>query len=282
MLALLIAGLSAATPGFVPAEDARALLSERVVVLDTRGWWDFHRGHLPGAQRVDWKKYRDGWGRTGRLGDEATIAAQLGALGVDEGRPVLVVGAAAGGFGEEGRVAWMLAYLGHPKVRLLDGGYAAFQAMGFAIERGAARPIAAGRFRARPVGAARATLADVERARSEGTAVLLDVRSDEEWAGATPYWEARPGHLPGARHLPWTSLLDERGRRLPDNVLRARLRAVGIDGTKPIVTYCTGGVRSAFAWAVLASLALAVANYDGSMYEWSRQKELPLVVGGPP
>src|SRR5258706_14245766 len=115
MLAGLLAlGLAAATP-FVPASDAARLVDSGATVLDARKQSAFRQGHLPRAQPIDWQDFRDGWGRTGRLDDDpARIAKKLGALGVDERRPILVHGAAAGGFGEEGRGAWMLASLGHP------------------------------------------------------------------------------------------------------------------------------------------------------------------------
>ena len=267
---------------FLSPGDAARLVDDGATVLDGRGRFAFRRGHLPGAQRTDWEDFRDGWGRTGRLGaDLAPLADRLAGLGVDEGRPVLVYGDGGAGFGEEGRLAWMLAYLGHPRVHLLDGGYQAWTAAaGRVVQGGAGRP-RPGRFAPRPQAALRRDLAAVMLHRSKGDALLLDVRSAEEWAGRTPFWEARGGHLPEARHLDWRQLLGPDGRLLPEAELRRRLGRRGVDGTRPVVTYCTAGVRSAFVWAVLLQLGFAAANYDGSMWEWSARRELPLVQGGP-
>jgi thiosulfate/3-mercaptopyruvate sulfurtransferase len=268
-IALLAVGL------FIPASDARALVTAGAAVLDTRPAGIFKAGHLPGAVPIDWQDFRDGHGRTGRLSDDdRRLSARLGALGVDDARPVVVYGAGRSGFGEEGRIAWMLAYLGHRDVHILDGGLAEWSG---AIETGKPRPPRAGRFTPRRVAGLRADLAAVERARTDGATVILDVRTRAEWEGATPYSESRGGHIPGARHLDWTTLLDGAGRLLLAPALRERFGRAGIGAHTRVIVYCTGGVRSAFAWAALRQLGQPdVLNFDASFWEWSRRSELPV------
>jgi thiosulfate/3-mercaptopyruvate sulfurtransferase len=93
--------------------------------------------------------------------------------------------------------------------------------------------------------------------------------------------EARGGHIPGAVHLDWLRLVDESGRlRSPPDLLHA-LASVGVfepsREPREIIVYCTGGVRSAFAWAVLRALGYpAVRNYDGSFWEWAADRSLPV------
>ena len=95
-----------------------------VTILDARAAGDYRRGHVPGAVRIDWKDFRDGWGRTGKLPPDLNgLARRLADLGVDDDCPVVVYGNARKGWGEEGRIVWMLAYLGHRQVSLLDGGW---------------------------------------------------------------------------------------------------------------------------------------------------------------
>lgn len=290
---MLAVGLAMTLMGlFVSPDEAAALIGDRArpghgaVVLDARdvSFWGFRAGHLPGAVPIDWKRYRDGWGRTGRLGDPAEMAARLAGLGVDEARPVLVYGDGVAGFGEEGRVAWLLRYLGHGDVHILDGGIAAWRAAGRPLAKGGAGDLPPGRFTARPQPALRAQKERARAASVPGAGVLVDVRTDGEWQGRTPYFEARGGHIPGAVHLPWTRLFDGRGRVLPRDQLRAVLRQAGVISSESgsaepeIVLYCTGGVRSAMAWAALQAAGLRASNYDGSFWEWAADRSLPVAL----
>lgn len=299
------AGGGGAAPAslFVPATSALALLARGATVLDARER-GFVWGHIPGAQPVDWRDFRDGWGRTGRLHpDPAQMAARLSALGVAGDRPVLIYGDAGRGFGEEGRIAWLLAYLGHRQVYILDGGWPAWGQVGGPIARGlAGRPV-------RPEGpgipfvpspqpglrtdkaAVQRVVQGLEGAPRPTAPLILDVRTAAEWRGATPYFEARGGHIPSARHLDWQQLLGSDGRLRSAAELHALLSSLGVAppaGHSPasdaspaaepdIVVYCTGGVRSAFVWAVLRSLGYRhVRNYDGSFWEWAADPSLPV------
>jgi thiosulfate/3-mercaptopyruvate sulfurtransferase len=209
------------------------------------------------------------------LADVARIAQKLEARGVDSRRPVLIYGDAQRGFGEEGRIAWMLAYLGHPDVAILDGGIAAWQQAGQALLRGLSDKVAPGaRFVPSPQPTLRAdkqAVRDAERNRT----IVLDVRSREEFFGATPYFEKRGGHIPGARHLDWRAALNEHGRLRPAPEVAALLTPLGVDKEAEVIVYCTGGVRSAFALTLLRSLGFfRVRNYDASFWEWAADPSL--------
>lgn len=164
LLGLALAAQVAPTPGLIEGASLRALLDatpERVTVLDARSAREYGRGHVPGAVHIEWTDYREGWGRTGRLPENVqTLARRLGARGIDDVRPVVVYGAARDGWGEEGRIAWMLHCLGHRDVRVLDGGIAAWRAAGGALDRERVR-VQAGRFTASPIGGVRATIDEV-------------------------------------------------------------------------------------------------------------------------
>jgi thiosulfate/3-mercaptopyruvate sulfurtransferase len=268
-------------PRFVSAEALRARLGDDprgATVLDARSWWAYRAGgHVPGAAHVRWwaRPLRGGWGRTGRAPDDPARAARhLAARGVDAGRPVVVCGAAARGHGEEGRVAWLLAWLGHPDVAVLDGGWAAWRDAGGARERRRPRP-RPGRFAPRVDPALRADAADVAAAAGRG-AVVLDVRSADEWAGRRALGAARAGHVPGAVHLEWRALLDAEGR-LDRAAALARLAAAGVRPGRPVVAYCTAGVRSGFAAVALRALGFDDArNYDGSWWDWAADPGRPV------
>lgn len=228
----------------VDAREAAELVDRGATVLDARGPVAYLAGHLPGAVRVDWRLGVTGGPLSGTLGDPAKTGQAFAALGVDDHRPVLVVGDWTRSWGEEGRVAWNLVYLGHPAVSVLEGGQAAWIGP---LEAGPVTP-SPGRFTVRPRPEVRATRARV----TEPGVRLVDVREPEEYAGATPYGEAVGGHIPGAVNLPWRTLP---GAAVPEG---------------PLVVYCTGGVRSAFAWVILTDAGHSVANYDGSWWEWAR------------
>lgn len=232
----------------VDAPAAVALVEQGAVVLDTRGPTDFWWRHIPGAVRVDWRIGTTGGLLSGRMDEPAVVAAAFAALGVDEARPVLVVGDWSAGWGEEGRIAWDLSWLGHASVFVLEGGMSAWSGPTTSLPA----EIRPGRFSPRPREELRADRTEVKAA-----TLLVDVREADEFGGARRYGEARGGHVPGAVNLPWRQLL-EGNPALPKSA--------------PVVVYCTGGVRSGMAWLRLTELGYQVANYDGSWWEWAREE----------
>jgi thiosulfate/3-mercaptopyruvate sulfurtransferase len=258
---------------FAAPEQARELAARGAPVFDTRGLVDRTTRPVRGAVGFQWTRWRDGWLRTGRVTDDTdAMVASLRRSGLRFGAPVVVAGPGRGGFGEEGRLAWTLAWLGYDDVVVLDR---TIDALGELRGGGAARELGP-RPALRPH--LRATLAEVRVAVQAGTASLWDARSPEEFSGATPYGEARGGHLPGARSLYWRDLYGDDGVVRPPDDLRARVVDAGVPFDRPVITACSGGVRSAFAWAALASLGHPyAANYDGGMWEWTAESSRPLI-----
>ncbi|HEV8150228.1 MAG TPA: rhodanese-like domain-containing protein, partial [Gemmatimonadales bacterium] len=111
---------------------------------------------------------------------------------------------------------------------------------------------------------------------------LLDARSRGRFEGSEP--EPRPGlrggHLPGARNLPFTELVDSQGLLLSPEELRRRYLAAGVDPSRPVVTSCGSGVT---ACALALGLELLGAHdyavYDGSWSEWGQAEGPPIEVG---
>jgi thiosulfate/3-mercaptopyruvate sulfurtransferase len=279
---LLVAATSAAAPVapwprvFVAVEDLPADPAG-IVVLDVRGSAQFKAGHLPGAQRVDWTRWRKGLLTGGALPDDlGRVARDLAKLGVDDGKRVLVCGTplTRGGWGEDGRVAWLLRYLGHDAVAVLDGGCDAWFRAGRAMTKSSGAA-GSGRFTPRPHDATRARKSDVVSALPQ-RGVLVDVRSRAEYDGATPYFESRGGRIPGAVHLAVQELVDADGRVRSRAAIAALLGARGLSGSRPLIVYCTGGVRSAFATLAFESAGVSARNYDGSFWEWADDEALPV------
>jgi thiosulfate/3-mercaptopyruvate sulfurtransferase len=166
-------------------------------------------------------------------------------------------------------------------VALLDGGLPAWERLpGAAVSRGPAQAGEPGDFTPSPAAARRISVGALQRALASGGAVLLDARTREEFAGKTLRGQKRGGHLPGARLVPAPRLRTPDGAYVSADEL---LRLAGpLPKEAPIVTYCTGGVRSALlAFLLEARLGVVAANYDGSLWEWGEDESLPLVPGAP-
>lgn len=255
----------------IDAIQAKQLINMGATVLDTRNRVAWCWGHAPGAVRVSWKDFSPPRARDrGKLLDDISLLEhKLRALGVSNDHPVVVVGYPNHpcSFGEDGRIVWMLRTLGHQAAALVDGGQAALAAAGVPTDMGATQP-RLGNFTSD-----RTRQWEISKDKLKHQLAnwqLIDTRERREYAGATPYGERRGGHLPGAVHFYFKDLLDAQGKLLSRQEILARLQQTGIEPDRPIVAYCTGGVRSAFFVTVLTELGISSAkNYPGSTWEWS-------------
>lgn len=256
----------------VGAERARQLLAGGATLLDARprrlqGWRP-----VPGAIPVSWKEFsqpKQPW-RGKLLEDDRLLTEKLQAIGVFQDKPVLVFGDPAKGWGEEGRIVWMLRSLGHKKTLLVDGGYrnsaiASIQA----TNKAASTPPNRGDFVVKRVGNWQIGREELRASLAKNNLVILDAREKREYFGKTPYGERRGGRIPGAIHFYYKDLLAKNGLLLSREEIVAKLEQKGITPTAEIAIYCTGGVRSAWLTSVLADLGYKAKNYPGSMWEWS-------------
>jgi thiosulfate/3-mercaptopyruvate sulfurtransferase len=87
----------------------------------------------------------------------------------------------------------------------------------------------------------------------------------------------RAGHIPGAVNIPWKQALNENGTFKSEEELRALYAGKGIDGSRPIITYCRIGKRASHTWFVLSQIpGYDVALYDGSWTEWGNTIGVPI------
>jgi thiosulfate/3-mercaptopyruvate sulfurtransferase len=278
LIALLV--LAADTPGLLvtPAELAAALKDPATVVIAVgNSEDDFIAGHIPGARFVRYGDIAiDADGLSSELPPVDQLRTVLAAAGISHTSKVVIYGAAI----PAARMFFTLDYLGHPNVKLLNGGLNAWKSTGGAVQVGAAPRVAAATLITKPQ-PDRVVSADwITERLSSPKMTLLDARPDAEFTGADGGMNGMhvKGHLPDARQLVWNSLLDSKGQFLPDAELRQKFEAIGASKTTPLVSYCMVGMRASVTYFVARHLGYDARMYDGSIVDWTRRK-LPAVMG---
>lgn len=244
----------------------------------------YDRSHVPGAVFVDWT--RDIVDLADpvpvQVAGPAEFAAKMAELGIGDDTTVVAYDDYRHAFA--GRFAWALRYYGHDAVAVLDGGWSRWAAEGRPVSAEVPGPPRA-TFTARTRPALRRTAREVEAALGDDAVLLIDARPAEQYAG-TVSAAARAGHIPGARNVPYPTLLDAGGRFLPPGELARAFRQAGVDVTRlprEVVVYCNGGVTCTVPLAALKMLGRGdVAVYDGSWNEWGNDARLPVHSGSEP
>ncbi|WP_327416846.1 sulfurtransferase [Streptomyces sp. NBC_01233] len=240
----------------------------------------YEEGHLAGAVYVDLDRELAGPpGAGGRhpLPDPEAFGAVMRRAGVSAHAPVVVYDGGQGW--AAARAWWLLRWTGHPNVRVLDGGLAAWTAAGGGVTADRVTP-EEGDFKPAPgvVGLLDADAAAV-RAR-EG--VLLDARAGERYRGEVEPIDPVAGHIPGALSAPTTENVGPDGRFLPAHALRARFEGLGASEGGPVGVYCGSGVSGAHEVLALEVAGIASDLYAGSWSEWSSDPARPVATGPDP
>jgi thiosulfate/3-mercaptopyruvate sulfurtransferase len=248
----------------IEASQLNQSLSE-YVVLDARPKKQWLAAHIPGANSLCWEDYT-------RI-DEKKIAYRtlppqqmgdaLAKMGIDPHTAVAVYGDADTSWGGEGWICWVLKWIGHEgRISVVNGGLQAWKRKGFVLKSGTET------FTGDPPVYAVQVRSDLtitaEQIKNQKPAVqLVDTRSTMEWL---------KGRLPGAVHIRWKKFYHCKDRRAVDGArVRELLEDNGVNPEQPVVYYCTGGIRSGYAWLVhhLADLPDAV-NFEGGTEEWKK------------
>jgi thiosulfate/3-mercaptopyruvate sulfurtransferase len=241
--------------------------------LDARDRAMFDAGHVPGALHVPIEEW-DKAAKSADIGFDKTAYwdEALGLLGLD--RLAIAVAYDDGRMTNAARVWFFLQYFG-AKAVVLNGGWPVLSsAIGLPT---AAKPSTSG-FRAAP-GAGSVGLVDREtlKLQLDGDAHVFDTRTRAEFTGEDMRNRTRGGHLPAARHLSHTDLLDN-GVVRPAPVLRAMMERVGFGSGDHIVTHCEGGGRATLAAAPAVRAGYGdVRVYYLSFADWARDESCPIV-----
>lgn len=280
----------------ISGEDlASRLGNEDLVVLDTRfDLKDPERGReLSRESRIPGSYYADldrdlaapvtaGTGRH-PLPAVPEFAAWIAALGIDPSTQVVAYDDAGGGIAA--RAWWLLRWLGHERVAVLDGGFSGWQEAGLPLELGNSRAVPV-EPAPKPNSSPRMdwvlTTREVEqRVSDSATLRLLDARAAERFRGEVEPIDPVAGRIPGASNLPFTELLGPAGRLLPPGEVRARLEE-RLDGDlgSPWSAMCGSGVTACHLALAAEYAALEPPRiYIGSFSEWIRDPSRPVATG---
>jgi thiosulfate/3-mercaptopyruvate sulfurtransferase len=259
------------------AADANVRVVE--VDVDTTA---YDQGHVPGAA---------GWNWTTELCDtlvrdivpKAKLEELLGAAGIGNDTTIVLYGDNNNWFAAW--AFWQLKIYGHADVRIMDGGRKKWLAEGRDLATDKPSSLPKKTYKAKdPDLSLRAFLPEVQDAVKKKSAVLVDVRSPQEFTGeilappGLPETCQRGGHLPGAKSIPWAKACNDDGTFKSVEDLKALYGAQGVTADKPVIAYCRIGERSSHTWFVLKHLLgfRDVKNYDGSWTEWGNLVGAPV------
>jgi thiosulfate/3-mercaptopyruvate sulfurtransferase len=294
-------GAQACPDGLVDVPGLQALAERgNVCLLDCRhdlarpelGLEQYREGHIPGAVFAHLDRDLAGPRSAGSgrhpLPDRDVLAARLRAWGVNQDSCVVVYDASDGSFAA--RAWWLLRWLGHPGVALLDGGWPAWRAAGAPVQVQAPAP-APGNFVAGAPLQAVASLESVQAlvARGPGsTAVpgaprrlIVDARAPDRYAGENETVDPVAGHIPGAVNRFWKRNLDGSGRFLAAERLRADYEEL-LEGRAPgeVIAQCGSGVTACHDLLAMHVAGLrGAALYPGSWSEWIADAMRPVATG---
>ncbi|AKP56345.1 Putative thiosulfate sulfurtransferase (SseB) [Mycobacteroides abscessus subsp. abscessus] len=259
------------------------LLDVRWTVMAPDGRPAYLAGHLPGAVFVDLDADLADHSATGRgrhpLPTPQALAASARRWGLNDGDAVVVYddwnGQAAA------RAWWLLRAAGVSNVRILDGGWAAWQRSGGPVATGEVVP-AAGDITITSLHGLAAVDADAVAAQAQSPDNLVfDARAAARYRGDEEPLDPRAGHIPGAVSAPTAENLTADGTFKPVAELRERFDKLGA-GAAPVTVYCGSGVTATHQIAALAIAGYDAALYPGSWSEWSSDPQRPVATGPNP
>jgi len=252
----------------------------RFTLTDTAaGRRAYQAGHIPGARYAHLDDDLSGakTPETGRhpLPDPRALAAKLGAWGIGPGKQVVVYDDAFGAMAA--RLWWLLRWLGHDTVALLDGGLPRWQREGHPMTRDlpAIQPTT---FVPRPRNDMLVDADFVARVVKDGSWLVLDARAEERFNGEIEPLDPVAGHIPGAVNMPFEDNLHVSGRfESPEHLRKLYQGQMQQVKAEHVIQMCGSGVTACHNILAMEHAGLAGARlYAGSWSEWIRDPRRPV------
>lgn len=242
----------------------------------------YERGHIPGAAHLNWHtdlvdpQKRD-------IASREAFEKTLRDAGVEKDTTIVLYGDNNNWFAAWGAWVFEVYGLGN-QVKLLDGGRKLWEAQGLPLDTALPDHADSTLTLADRDNSVRARFVDVVAvAEGRNDAKLIDIRSADEYAGkifapeGVKELSVRAGHIPSAVNVPWGRIVKEDGTFKSEDEIKAIYAEKGIDGSKPVITYCRIGERSSHTWFALKKiLGYDVRNYDGSWTEYGNAVGVPV------
>lgn len=254
------------------------LENEDLLILDARGEKDYKKGHIPGAIHVTWQQFSNMEGKPGdekwgTILESEELSKELSEVGITKDKDVVVYCDTQNGWGEDGRLVWMLRRAGFEKPVMLDGGFNYWKSNGNEVSKEEVKPTPS----TVEISSldSNTNITTEELSKDLGQVKLIDTRAKKEYDGATDYGEPRGGHIPGAVNIDFLEFLNEDGTLKRPTEIEKILKENHISKDEKIVTYCTAGIRSAHMQIVLDMMGYKNArNYDQSFNGWAGDENL--------
>ncbi|MFC0559554.1 sulfurtransferase [Halalkalibacter alkalisediminis] len=264
-------------PILMTVEDVeKTLKDENRLIVDVRKE-GYASGHIPGAISFDMELLIDKEHPVeGHLIQEEAFEKIMREHGVNNDQTVIIYD--QGRETDATRLFYALEYFGHKDVRVLDGGFTAWEAANkktetqtFDAERGD--------FSAKENRELRMEKEEVKQVIGKENVVLLDVRSPGEYKGEDVR-SKRGGHIPSAVNLEWTNVLTEEdvSRFKSADEIETLLEAEGVKKDKKVVVYCQKANRASHMYFTLRLLGYEdLSVYEGSWEEWGNDPKTPII-----